>query len=878
MNNIDLSCSSVETVSQGGKADGLYRLKRLAQSTDNQVFKVPAFFVITPDWQPSLASLRQLKSSLRTLSGDTGCHYNRASNCDALFAVRSSACGEDGVNHSFAGQFDSYLNVPVAKVSRRILDVRDSLASERIQSYLKLSRLNKDSLGSIFVIVQEMVEATVSGIAFSDDPLSCGAPLSCNASRSCGALTDGSTKATSPNGGKQTAKARPLANLVAGYGDKLVGGHCNGESVWLSDQLSRQNNTLLSDKDLSQLLRALLLIKSEWQCPVDIEFCFAGQDLYIVQARPITTVKNVDKQQSCTTMSSSAVSPGTISPTTIFDASNIQESYPGTTSPLTFSFARRAYSQVYQSFVKLLGVPIETIQAHSDIFDFMLAYHQNKIYYNMQSWYGVIAMLPFYKSNRVFMEQMMGVKSLSSDLVGGFSNTLTSRLHSGLSLLKIGYAALTLTSSINAFNKRLDQALELDREAVGQMSLADLAKLYMELESILINRWDAPVTNDFFAMIAFGLLKSALKKYNVPDSDLHLYLKGQSAVISAAPPQLLEVIASHIADDSALSSAISKAKPEAIPELLSQNPQVQSLYLAYIKQFGDRSLSELKLEVPSVKDDPTVLFKTIMTMVQGRKLAVEPKIGGETKESICQALPVVILSRLTAKLIAQRENLRFARTRVFGMVRLIFNSMGKRLFEAGKLQDARDIFYLSVDEILGFVRGTALNLDLKALVRLRQAEFTENQSPCRVEFDGAYGLSVFEAAKGSVLDFGPESSCNAESLVLAGIAASRGTVRGIARVIKDPTSETLNKGEIVVAERTDPGWIVHFALAAGLVTNFGSLLSHTAIVSRELGLPCVVAVSGATETICNGDYIEVDGSSGRVTILKRAVGDLLDAA
>jgi hypothetical protein len=774
MNNIDLSCSSVETVSQGGKADGLYRLKRLAQSTDNQVFKVPAFFVIAPDWQPSLASLRQLKSSLRTLRGDTGCHYNRASNCDSLFAVRSSACGEDGVNHSFAGQFDSYLNVPVAKVSRRILDVRDSLASERIQSYLKLSRLNKDSLGSIFVIVQEMVEATVSGIAFSDDPLSCGA------------LTD-DLKAIQPNGGKQTDKARPLANLVAGYGDKLVSGHCNGESVWLSDQLSRQNNTLLSDKELSQLLSALLLIKSEWQCPVDIEFCFSGQDLYIVQARPITTVKNVDKSQSASTMSSSVMSP-----TTIFDASNIQESYPGTTSPLTFSFARRAYSQVYQSFVKLLGVPIETIQAHSDIFDFMLAYHQNKIYYNMQSWYGVIAMLPFYKSNRVFMEQMMGVKSLSSDLDSGFSSTLTSRLHSGLSLLKIGYAALTLTSSIKAFNKRLDQALELDREAVAQMTMADLAKLYMELESILINRWDAPVTNDFFAMIAFGLLKSALKKYNVPDSDLHLYLKGQSAVISAAPPQLLEVIASHIADDSALCSAISKAKPEAITDLLSQNPQVQSLYLAYIKQFGDRSLSELKLEVPSVKDDPTVLLKTIMTMVQSRKSDVEPKaykepkIGGETKESICQALPVVILSRLTAKLIAQRENLRFARTRVFGMVRLIFNSMGKRLFEAGKLQDARDIFYLSVDEILGFVRGTALNLDLKALVRLRQAEFTENQSPCRVEFDGAYGLSVFEAARGLVLDFGPESSSHAESLVLEGIAASRGTVTGYRQGDKRP--------------------------------------------------------------------------------------------
>lgn len=866
MNNIDLSCSNLETISQGGKADGLNRLMRLAQSTDNQVFKVPAFFVIAPDWQPNLANLRHLKSTLKSFRGDTAFYCSKACSIDTLFAVRSSACGEDGVNHSFAGQFDSYLHVPVAKISRRILDVRDSLASERIQSYLKLSRLNKDSLGSIFVIVQEMVEATVSGIAFSDDPLSCDY------------LSDDLTKELPPNGAKQNTKARPLANLVAGYGDKLVSGHCNGESVWLTCSDSRQSTTLLSDQQLSQLHKALLLVEAEWQCPVDIEFCFAKEDLFIVQARPITTVRGTTKSQVSPILSSATMSSTTMSPITIFDASNIQESYPGTTSPLTFSFARRAYSQVYQSFVKLLGVPAENISAHSDIFDYMLAYHQNKIYYNMQSWYGVIAMLPFYKSNRVFMEQMMGVKSLSSDLDRDFSSTLASRLRSGLSLLKIGHAALTLTGSIKAFNKRLDQALYLDKEAVAQMSLADLAKLYMELESILINRWDAPVTNDFFAMIAFGLLKAALKKYNIPDSDLHLYLKGQSTVISAAPPQLLETIARHIADDSALLSAISKAKPEAIPGLLGLNPQVQSLYLAYIQKFGDRSLSELKLEVPSVKDDPTVLLKTIMAIVQSRNLDVETKSHMETEAKICQALPVVILSRFTARLIAQRENLRFARTRVFGIVRLIFNSMGKRLFEAGKLQDQRDIFYLSVDEILGFVRGTALNLDLKALVRLRQAEFSENPSPCRVEFVGAYGLSCLESTRGSASDFGAGTVSNTENLVLEGIAASRGTVCGIARVIKDPTSETLNKGEILVAERTDPGWIVHFALAAGLVTNFGSLLSHTAIVSRELGLPCVVAVSGATETICNGDYIEVDGSSGRVTILKRAVGDLLDAA
>jgi len=851
MNTSDCPFTKLFCTGHGGKADGLYRLAQLASESRHQIFKVPAFFVIVPDWQPGLSSLRQLKSTLRSIvqTESTG------SRDRALFAVRSSAKGEDGKKYSFAGQLDSFLDVPMDKVSRRILDVRASLNSPRIKSYLQLSGLEVSGAGSVYVIVQQMVNATVSGIAFSYDPIK------------------GET-------------AQPLANVVAGYGDKLVSGHCNGQSIWLKDDKPDQvkapgqdpTENLLNQKQINRLRKALLLIEERWQCPVDIEFCFDQSDLYIVQARPITTAK------------------GAVEDSTIFDASNIQESYPGTTSPLTFSFARRAYSQVYQSFVRLLGVPVETIKERSDIFDYMLAYHQHKIYYNMQSWYGVVAMLPFYKTNRVFMEQMMGVKSKANgelDRSRHFSGS--GLISTSLSILKIGYAALTLKSSINAFNDRLDKALSLDKSAVEQMSLTQLTNLFLKLEGALVNHWDAPVTNDFFAMIAFGLLKAALKKYNIPDTDVHLYLKGDSAVISSAPPQLLATIARLIAQDKKLAAAMTAKELAATSNtaemirLIESSGAVHKLYLSYLEQFGDRSLSELKLEVPSVKDDPTVLLKTIVAMVasynnngpaqdsqdileqeylQVRQSSIDS--SQDARRAVCQAPIVMILSKLTAKLIAQRENLRFARTRVFGIVRLIFNTMGKRLFEAGRLKHEHDIFYLSVDEILGFVRGTALNLDLNALVQLRQCESFATVSPCRIEFTGAYGLSDIFAST--------TSATSQDGLVLEGIAASRGKIRGIARVINDPASQSLNKGEILVAERTDPGWIVHFALAGGLVTDFGSLLSHTAIVSRELALPCVVAVPGATSTICSGDYIEVDGNSGRVTILKRAVADLLDAA
>jgi pyruvate,water dikinase len=98
-----------------------------------------------------------------------------------------------------------------------------------------------------------------------------------------------------------------------------------------------------------------------------------------------------------------------------------------------------------------------------------------------------------------------------------------------------------------------------------------------------------------------------------------------------------------------------------------------------------------------------------------------------------------------------------------------------------------------------------------------------------------------------------------------GLACSAGVVRGIVRVVVDPRSATLRAGEILVAERTDPGWVMLFPAAAGLVVERGSLLSHSAIVARELGLPAVVAMAGATRWLRDGDNVELDGSRGTVT-------------
>ena len=102
--------------------------------------------------------------------------------------------------------------------------------------------------------------------------------------------------------------------------------------------------------------------------------------------------------------------------------------------------------------------------------------------------------------------------------------------------------------------------------------------------------------------------------------------------------------------------------------------------------------------------------------------------------------------------------------------------------------------------------------------------------------------------------------------MLRGIGCCPGVVKGRARVIRDPRGAELRHGEILVAERTDPGWIMLFPAAAGILVERGSLLSHSAIVAREMGIPAIVSIAGVTTRIESGRMIEMDGASGTVNL------------
>jgi pyruvate,water dikinase len=200
-------------------------------------------------------------------------------------------------------------------------------------------------------------------------------------------------------------------------------------------------------------------------------------------------------------------------------------------------------------------------------------------------------------------------------------------------------------------------------------------------------------------------------------------------------------------------------------------------------------------------------------------------------------------------------------------VRRIFLELGERLVDASVLPDARDIFYLEVDEVLGFVEGTATTVDLAGLAAARRQEFDiyrdQPAPPARFESRGpVYLESAWRDATVEVEPDGAE--------VRAGTGCCPGVVTGTVRVVTDPTDAVLEPGSILVAERTDPGWIMLFPMAAGLLVQHGNLLSHSAIVSREMGIPAIVAIGGVTSWLQDGDTVQLDGTTGIVRRLTAA--------
>ncbi len=791
----------------GGKGAALARL-------GDQGFEIPPWFAVPPEEIVTPGALQHAISSLGA----------------GPFAVRSSGAMEDGAGHSFAGQFESHLDVHEHDVPEKIAQVRASANSPAILTYCRERGLPAPSIPT--VLVQKMIAPKFAGVAFSADPIS---------------------------GERATA----IISAVAGTGERLVSGEVDGETWRVNETYISCETTspeLLSQADAAAV--AALARRCETACglPQDIEWAIdAGGRLWLLQSRPITTL---------------ARTPDPSDLLRVWDNSNIAESYGGVTTPLTFSFARRIYESAYREFCTLMSVPSTRILREDDVFSQMLGLVRGRVYYNLVSWYRVLALLPGFQLNRSFMEQMMGVREPMPDEIVNriIEGNRSSRWRDLLNLVRTGIGLIRqwigIPKQIYKFQLRLDAALAAPPVPLSQMRGEQLISHYRDLERQLLRKWDAPLVNDFFAMIFYGVLRSLCKKWagDANDTLQNELLLDCGDIISAEPARRIIEMGRLARLDPSLASGLVDPSVESRKKLilLRQSPELAAAFESYLSDFGDRCLEELKLESPTVRDDPDSLLTSIGSMAARDESPQVPlATAAKVKLSPLKQLVFMFVLRQARERVRSRENLRFERTRLFGRVRSILRELGHRLHADGILESADDVFYLELGEILGAWEGTGSSENLGQHALQRRAEFAHYESspapPDRFETRGPiHRYPSFEGARAISL----------EAPSLKGSGACPGRVTGRVRVVLNPRGARLEPGEILVALQTDPGWVVLFPAAAGLLVERGSLLSHSAIVSRELRLPCIVSLPGITRLLKTGDLVEMDGSSGMIRIIE----------
>lgn len=827
----------------GPKAGGLLRLREAGMP-------VPDFVVIPAEtFDPLLDAdapperQRQRLSDFRLSDADRAelSHVLRGWGYPAqAVVVRSSVADEDGARTSFAGLMDSFLHLTTDDaLHAAIAHCAASAYGPRALAYRRRQGLSLRARPA--VIVQREVMPEASGVCFS----------------------------TFPEFPQETA-----LHAVWGFGEGLVGGDLQPDEFYFDKRSGTLVHQVIVPKPIAyravptgsglaaqpvpaecqavpclspaqgvELFGAAQRLERAFGRPQDLEFVVAEGTCWLVQARPITQP---------------------IPEVVVYDNSNIQESYCGVTTPLTFSFARRAYATVYRQTMRVLGLPEARIRALEPVVTNLLGLVQGRIYYHINHWYQGLQLLPSFRQNKADLERMMGLEE-PVEFVTDHEKTVGEKIRMlpGLlvNLVRLLRAFRRLDRDVPAFQHRFAEAYrDFHAQPLDALGPAELLRWKTWLDERLLRNWTTPIVNDFYVMMTNGRVARGLRRagFERPDEFLSRYLAGDPALASVQPTRRMQALAQRVEPDAALRALILAGPPDVAERIRVLAPAFHQEVAEFLDQYGDRTVGELKLETRTMRVDPAIFYKYLRNFLGPVPPApTEPPLPELARRELDGRLAgrsFLFRRRLRADLhhlqraIRYREALRLERTRLFGMYRALYRAMGRGLVAQNRLDDAEDVFFLTEDE-LSTALGTST--DLRPSVRERRAEFARYAAqdvPARV----------------TVPQRPQPQSVSATAGTLRGTGCVAGRVEGEVRVITDPSDDLAVRDRIVCALRTDPGWAALFPTCRGVVIEKGSSLSHSVILLRELGIPTLINVPGLTRQLRSGDRVRIDGTTGEI--------------
>lgn len=783
----------------GTKIKNLYLLK-------DKGFNVPPFYIIK---QEDVLDKKKIDDELKKIKNKKSKEVSKIlkqrirenikveviENIDSKkYAVRSSCNIEDGKTSSFAGQFDTFLNVDKKHLKKKIIECFESLYNENVLDYIKEKKLSVNHV-SMNVIVQEMVPSEYSGIIFTANP--------------------------------QGILNESVIVVGKGLGENVVSDKVKTTTYYynLTDNLYyyEGKKDILKKETIEKLIKISKEIEETLGKDLDIEFAILKDKIYILQARKITTI--------------------TRSNPLILDNSNIVESYPNISLPLTCSFVNIIYSGVFRGVSKRILKNDQELKKHEEIFNHMVGSVNGRIYYKISNWYQIIEFLPFSSKIIPIWQEMLGVQDKNYE-------NKKKKLPLKIKIMTYFNSIYELMNTEKNMEKLNQEFIKINQYFYNHFkensTKEELKQLYDEVKEKLLKNWDITLLNDLYTFIFTALVKRTIKKkYSNYEEISNQYISGITNIESIKP--IRELINLAYDKDKLDKNTFQKRKED------------------YIKIYGDRNLEELKLESKTFRSDPKLLDEKIKEYRKDlEKLKELHKQINEPKEPIIKDNSKILnfYSKKCLQGIKNREISRLNRSRIFGMVREIFLSFGKIYQKENIIKEEKDIFYLTVEEVFSLIDHKK---DMKEIVKSRKRKDELNHLLpnytrlifAEKEFDKTPTKITFNKKK-------------KQENELMGIPCSDGKVIGEVLVVEDINKVKNTKDKILITKMTDPGWVFLLATAKGVISEKGSILSHTAIISRELKVPSIVGVENLLATVSTKDIIEMDGSTGKIKIIKKS--------
>jgi pyruvate,water dikinase len=773
-------------------------------------------------------------------------------------AVRSSATAEDLPGHSFAGLYDTYLGVTgIDDCIKAIQKCWASLWTERAYEYRQKNWFDHLE-AKMAVIVQSLVPADASGVLFTADPLTgrtdrliieavfgLGAPL----------------VAGRVIGDRFVIHKKNIRILSHTIVEKKIKCILNDRGVMIEQAVHSEQSRKPSINDEVAHKLAKLAKKAEirFGCPQDMEWAIHRTDIFFLQSRPITTLDRTGPSRDRWVWSSLPA----------------REVIPDVVTPLTKSLIDNTAMDMFDPVFDILCID----RRGTPLYD----YFAGRVYFNASFWGAVGRYIPrpmrydfarFAGSNPALAKILEILKNAREDDLPEIKVSRT-RFVFKFPLLIAGILSCTprkgqtILAKIKARNQKWqhpDDAGLSTEQIVG--CCAEFTAAFRDMLGY------APCL--FASMIAYFGLEFVCGKWFSDTTYAGRLLAGvgdmddaqaaidlwQLAVKAHQNPQVEQVILSELNWQTAREKFIA----------IKGSDQFLKSWDEFMSRHGHHCRGEIEAYNQRWRETPEYILKLVRSYLADigrtdpiqnyndqtqRRRQLEEQCRRKLKNPIKRMLFNHLLARSQASAVL-RENLKSEVIKLVADLRKSHVELGRKLHAAGVLASSDDIFFLTFEEIEIVVGGHA-EFDVKNIISGRRAEYDK--------------WSQVTPPDVIVGRFDPDNyvpeQVEANVDVLKGLAVSPGVATGKAKVILRSDSNTpLEAGEILVAPFTDPGWTPYFLLAAGIVMDQGSILSHGSIVAREYGIPAVVNVGNATKIIRTGQTIQVDASQGIVKILR----------